>query len=49
VENFSVRKINALFDVALKNDNQKNHSIGVAMRMGMNATAREFEQWVRGV
>lgn len=49
MENFSTRKINALFSAAIKNDNHKNRMFGVAMRMGMNASANDFDKWMKAV
>jgi hypothetical protein len=49
VENFSVRKINALFSTSIKNDALQNRALAVAVRMGMSASANDFEKWMKAV
>jgi hypothetical protein len=43
-----VRKINALYEIAHKNQHEEMKSFGIAMRYGMNADAKDFEKWLKG-
>jgi hypothetical protein len=43
---YSLRKINALYRAASKNQREENKVSSIAFRYGMNATAREFEKWL---
>ena len=45
VQDYSLRKINALYKAALQNQQEESKQEGIAVRYGMNATAKEFEKW----
>ena len=49
VQNYSIRKINALFTASVKNESYQNRMIGCAVRMGTNANSEEFLKWVKAV
>ena len=49
VQDYSLRKINALYKAALQNQQEENRMQGVAVRFGMNATSQEFDKWLKTI
>lgn len=47
VNEYSVRKINALFEAALKNMKIENKQLGQAVRIGFNADGSDFSRWMK--
>ena len=47
INQYSIRKINALYRAATKNQQTENRMTGIAVRYGMNATAPEFDKWLK--
>jgi hypothetical protein len=46
VKEYSVRKINSLFEAALRNEEVQNRLLGTAVRVGFNANQHEFKRWI---
>ena len=47
LNDYSIRKINALYKAATANQEMESHLTGIAVRYGMNATAQEFDKWLK--
>lgn len=47
INDYSLRKINFLYKAAVLNQQEEMRMQGVAVRYGMNATAQEFDKWLK--
>jgi hypothetical protein len=47
INDYSLRKINALYKAALQNQHEEMQQESVAVRYGMNANAQEFDKWLK--
>jgi hypothetical protein len=47
INDYSLRKINALYKAALQNQHEEVQQESIAVRYGMNANEREFDKWLK--